>query len=86
MGLNYELGRANKIKICGMTIAKDEEQEYVENVVSRISIMESIVTSWGRRHLTINGRMLLAKSFLLSQIVFPSQYVTILSKDKKYIS
>ena len=85
MGLNYEIGRANKIKICGMTIAKDEEQEYVENVVSRISIMESIVTSWGRRHLTINGRMLLAKSFLLSQIVFPSQYVTILSKDIKKI-
>ena len=66
LGKIHEVGRVDKIKICGMTLASDDATEYQHNVLSRITAMENIVASWGRRFLSINGRMILAKSFLLS--------------------
>ena len=41
--------------------------------------------SWGRRSLSINGRMILAKTFLLSQIVFPAQVFEVRKKECKKI-
>ena len=55
------------------------------NVTSRIEAMESLILGWGRRHLTMNGRMILAKTFLLSQIVFPAQVIEVGKKDVKKI-
>ena len=54
-------------------------------MVSKINTMENIVSSWGRRQLTMNGRMILAKTFLLSQIVFPAQFTLIQTKEVKKI-
>ena len=47
--------------------------------------MENIVTSWRKRNLSLNGRMLAAKTFLLSQIVFQAQVVDIAVKEVKKI-
>ena len=47
--------------------------------------MESIVTSWRKRTLSLNGRMLAAKTFILSQIVFQAQAVHIAAKEIKKI-
>ena len=68
-----------------MWLSREEAEEYRLNVTSRIEAMEAIVLSWGRRHLTMNGRMILAKTFLLSQIVFPAQVVELHRKDIKKI-
>ena len=85
LGKQFELGRVDKIRLCGMWLATDEEEEYKLNVCNRIDDMEAIVLSWGRRRLTLNGRMVLAKIFLLSQIVFPAQIVLIKNKEVKRI-
>ena len=85
LGASYNLTRVEEIRICGITLASNEATEYQRNVTSRIDIMESLVSSWGRRNLTMNGRMILAKTFLLSQIVFPAQVVRICIKDIKKI-
>ena len=66
-------------------MAREAPIEYRLNVTSRIEAMEAIVLSWGRRNLTLNGRMILAKTFLLSQIVFPAQAVLIQKKEIKKI-
>ena len=83
--INHVIGRVNRIKICGMTIANTEVEEYQQNILARISIMESIVAGWGRRNLTMNGRMILAKTFLISQIVFPAQFLKVGIKEVKKI-
>ena len=85
LGADHMLGRVAQITICGMCIATEEAVEYRHNVLKRIDTMEGIITSWGRRQLTMNGRMLLAKSFLLSQIVFPAQFTQICNNEIKKI-
>ena len=47
--------------------------------------MERIVTSWRKRALSLNGRMLAAKTFVMSQIVFQAQAVAIAAKEVKKI-
>ena len=71
------------ITICGATLCTDEEQEYSKNVISRIEKAESIMTSWNKHNLTLNGRMLVVKTFAMSQIVFPSQFCKIRPKEIK---
>ena len=85
LGRNYELGRVNQIRVCGIWLASDQELEYKNNVMDKIMIMESMILGWGRRYLSMNGRMIIAKSFLLSQIVFPAQSVRIKKAEVKRI-
>ena len=85
LGKQYDLGRVNRIRLCGMWMAHNEEEDYQLNVLNKIEDMESIVLGWGRRRLTLNGRMILAKTFLMSQIVFPAQIVQIKNKEVKKI-
>ena len=82
---SYILSRVEEIKICGMHIASTDAAEYHKNVVRRIEIMEGLITGWSRRQLTMNGRMILAKTFVLSQIVFPAQFIEIRVREIKKI-
>ena len=82
---DYVLDRKEEIKMCGIWIARDEVREYKRNVLERIELMEAIIMGWGRRNLSLNGRMILAKTFLLSQIVFPAQVIKIQKKEIKKI-
>ena len=81
----YALGRVDSIRICGIWLSESVEAEYKANVQERIEGMEATVSGWGRRNLSLNGRMILAKTFLLSLIVFPAQVVQIRGKEIKKI-
>ena len=85
MGQSTDLGRVDQIRICGIYLASEARAEYQKNVLDKISAMESMVLSWGRRHLSLNGRMIVAKTFLLSLIVFPAQTVRINKIEVKKI-
>jgi hypothetical protein len=85
LGHNYALGRVNYIKVCGLWIGDSEEVVYERNVMQKIVLMEGIILSWRRRFLSLNGRMILAKVFLLSQIVFTAQACVIKVKEIKKI-
>ena len=82
---HIEVGRVDRIRICGIWLARDTQAEYQVNVLDKIVAMESMVLSWGRRHLSMNGRMIIAKTFLLSLIVFPAQVVRINKPEVKKI-
>ena len=82
---SYVLGRVDKIKVCGMWIATDDDDDYRLNVLDKLEAMEATVMRWGRRHVTMNGRMILAKTFLLSLVVFPAQFLQIKKKEIKRI-
>ena len=81
----FEIGRVNKMRICGVWLARETPLEYKLNVLNKIDDMEAIVRSWGRRSLTLNGRMILAKTFLLSQIVYQAQVISFGKKEIKKI-
>ena len=85
LGKAIVIGRVEALKVCGIWLDRSPLEEYRANVLSRIEQMELIVMGWGRRHLTLNGRMILAKTFLLSLIVFPAQVVAIQKKEIKKI-
>ena len=81
----HQLGRLESIKICGLHLSRQPGEDYQLNVIGAINKMENIVTSWRKRNLSLNGRMLAAKTFLLSQIVFQAQVVDIAVKEVKKI-
>lgn len=85
LGLVFLLGRVDRMTVCGMVIAGDAIAEYQGNVLDRIEKMESIVASWSRRNITMHGRMVLAKTFVISQIVFPAQFIQIGAKEIRKI-
>ena len=85
LGQEYLLGRADNIKICGLYICRQAEIEYERNVLGAINKMEKIITAWRKRALSLNGRMLAAKTFILSQIVFQAQVLNIATKEIKRI-
>ena len=83
--LIFTLARVDAIRICGLSLSNIPELDYQRNVLDAISRMEGIISSWRKRTLTLNGRMLAAKTFVLSQIVFQAQVVTIATKEIKKI-
>lgn len=83
--LDFTLGRIDSIRICGINLSNLPEVDYQRNVLDVIGKMEKIVSSWRKRTLTLNGRMLAAKTFVLSQIVFQAQVITIATKEIKKI-
>ena len=85
MGVDYALGRTNLIKICGLHLCRQPDVEYQRNVLDAIAKMEKIITAWKNRGLSLNGRMVAAKTFVLSQIVFQAQVVEIATKEVKRI-
>jgi hypothetical protein len=81
----YDLKRCDSVKVCGLTISKDERMEYDANVTSKIEYLKRILQNWSQRSLSINGRMIIAKTFAASQIVYTLQSYAIRNNDLKTI-
>ena len=82
---NFLIGRIESIKICGLYLSREPQVDYQRNILEAISKMEQIISSWKNRGLTLNGRMIAVKTFVLSQIVFQAQALTIAVKESKRI-
>jgi len=63
----------NKLKICGITFARDSEIEEKENVTDKIDKIELALKQWSKRNLSIFGRNLILKTFGLSQVLYSMQ-------------
>ena len=81
----FSVSRVDSVRICGLQLSRQPEADYRVNIEGAISKMERIVSSWRKRALSLNGRMLAAKTFVLSQIVFQSQATIIAVKEIKKI-
>jgi len=81
----YEVNHVSKTIICGNTLSTDESVRYKANVLDRIDQLTSILNLWSGRSLTPNGKMIIIKTFALSQITFSSQFITFKQKDIKKI-
>ena len=78
---NFELKHADRVCITGQFIALDETEMYKLNVVDKINKAITSLRLWQVRHLTPKGRMMIFKTFALSQLVFALRSNKIAKKD-----
>ena len=68
LGLSW----TDSIKLLGMDISSDLNL-LNKNMEKKLIRVESLIATWEKRHLTTTGRVAIAKSVLLSQLVYPMQ-------------
>ena len=87
MYLNSELSLSHKpdITICGNCLSLDPTVRYNANVTNKISKLSKQLNLWKGRQLTINGKMIIIKTFAISQLIFSSQFQAIHPKDVRKI-
>ena len=85
MKKRYDLIRCDSVKVCGLTVCNNDKQEYLANVTSKIEQLKRNLQKWSHRSLSFNGRMIVAKTFGVSQIVYALQSYAINAKDLKEI-
>lgn len=73
------------VKICGNVISLNKEIRYQENVASKVDKIGKILQLWANRRMSIVGKMVVVKTFALSQLAFVSQFMSIESKDMKQV-
>ena len=82
---NFTIPHTNAITICGNKISLDEQISYESNITDKINKLKSQLNKWKNRNLSINGKMIIFKTFGISQLIFSSQFQTIKKKDLKRI-
>jgi hypothetical protein len=63
------INTVDKLKICGKTFSNNYRLEVEANVHNIVTKMENILKGWLPRNLTIEGKIILTKTFGLSQII-----------------
>ena len=75
MGKLYQLQTKNKIKINGIEFQRDQKSLVEDNVKGAITKMDKLFKAWTRRSLSTLGRILIAKTFAMSQLIFLMQSI-----------
>jgi hypothetical protein len=70
---NFVIKTVEKIKICGLYFCTDLNEEYNLNVIEKIMKLENKIKLWSNRHLTMEGKNLIVKTFGLSQLIYNMQ-------------
>ena len=69
----FSINAVEKIKICGLNYCSNIDEEYQLNVVEKIKKLSYKIKLWSQRHLTMEGKTLIVKTFGLSQIIYNMQ-------------
>jgi hypothetical protein len=81
LNVQYALTSVDKIKICGLYFCTDKNEEYEENIMEKIERLEGQLKRWMCRNLTLEGKILIVKTFGLSQLIYNLQCYQILEKE-----
>jgi len=81
----YTIHDQEKVKICGITFSNNSEIAYKENIQDKITKCERQLNIWRQRNLTLKGKILIAKTFGISQLVYSLQATEIKDVDLKRI-
>ena len=74
---NYNLTTVGQIKINGILFLQGEKEREDINVQKVIDAMERHLTVWSKKHLTLIGRILVIKTFAMSQAIFLMQSMSL---------
>jgi len=80
-GTEFQIKSVNKIKICGLNFCTSDEAEQQLNVKEKIDKLQSKIKLWSHRHLTMEGKVLIVKTFGLSQLIYNMQSYLFRSED-----
>ena len=78
-----EIDTVNTVKICGLIYSNDPDLEYSKNVTDKIDKLSIKIRQWIPRHLTMEGKILIVKTFGLSQLIYNMQSYGIRTKELK---
>jgi hypothetical protein len=81
----FEVQTISKIKICGLYYSLTEEEEHKLNVEDKITKLTMKIRIWSHRYLTMEGKILIVKTFGLSQIIYNMQCYKFEQTDLKTI-
>ena len=80
-GKQLLLEMVDSIKICGITFTNSKELGYKKNVLDKIELLKSKLASWQFRGLSLSGKLLVAKTFGLSQLIYTMQVCEYYKRD-----
>ena len=82
---DFELTHNDTVTVCGNLLLLDESICYEANILKPISKFKEQLNRWKGRNLSINGKMIILKTFAISQLIFSTQFQSIKPKDLKRI-
>ena len=83
---SYNIQPKLKVKINGLMLQNDARAMVMDNVDITVSKMEKHFKSWSRRNLSTLGKILIVKSFGISQIIFMLQSMKLEPVDFKKLN
>ncbi len=78
---NYTITNQQSIKVCGITFSADHNISYNENAIKKIDKMTRQLNIWRQRNLTLQGKILIVKTFALSQLIYSMQCTNFKKKE-----
>jgi hypothetical protein len=69
----FDIISVHRIKICGLYYCSDTEKEYELNVKEKIQKLNHKIRAWTHRHLSMEGKVLIIKTFGISQLIYNMQ-------------
>jgi exonuclease III len=81
----FKIKTVQELKICGIYFSNDKSDEYDHNILSKIEKLEMQLKKWKCRNLTMEGKILIVKTFGLSQIIYSLQSQEMLDRDIKLV-
>ena len=80
-----EIKHCESTTVCGNFLSLDENKMYEKNILDKITKLDKQLNRWKGRGLTLNGKMIVIKTFAISQLIFSSQFQIIRPKDIRKI-
>jgi hypothetical protein len=84
-GKIFCVNSVESLKICGIFICSESDEEYKLNVMDKIAKLKSKLKLWKSRRLTMEGKSLVLKTFGISQLIYIMQCVAIKPEQHKQI-
>ena len=86
VGTNYNLETCNEIKINGILFQQDEGTTTQANVDLVLRKIHNILQRWSARHLSTLGKILIVKTFAISQLIYIMQSLVLTDAHFKEIN
>ena len=80
-----EFATSESVKICGVVFSNNKNLAYKSNIKDKILKLEKQIVRWLPRGLSMEGKLLIVKTFGLSQLIYSLQMCKITDEDLKLI-
>ena len=78
---NKTFKTVESVKICGIVFSNNQIIAYNENIIDKIERLEKQLVRWLARGLSLEGKILIVKTFGLSQMIYSLQICEITDRD-----